>query len=138
MTRTRLQALSVVGGSTLFLVLVALFGNYFDTRFGYMCLLAAVLLGTTFLLGIILSLPGVKHVTESAVNWIKSNKRKICIGVVGLLILAVAWLFIMENDNSFVTRHRTELFWLVFFPGMFMVPYFYAVLASRLRSNSRS
>jgi len=135
MTRTRLQALSVVGGSTLFLVLVALFGNYFDTRFLYMCLLAAVLLGTTYLLGVVLSLPGVKHAFEATAKWIKNNSKKICIGVVGLLILAVAWLFIMENDNSFVTRHRTELFWLVFFPGMFMVPYFYAILASRLKKT---
>jgi len=137
MTRTRLQALSVVVGSGLFLVLAALSATFLDIKFIYMCLLAASLLGTTFLLGMLLSLPGVKDLTESVVKRIKRNKRKICIGVVGLLVLVVAWLFIMETDNSFVTRHRTELFWLVFFPGMFMLPYFYAVIASRLRSKKQ-
>jgi hypothetical protein len=137
MTRTKLQALAVVGGSVLFLALTALFARFLDIKFIYMCLLAASLLGTTFLLGIILSLPGVRHLTEAAAKWIKRNSRKICIGVIGLLILVVGWLFIMENDNQFVTRHRTELFWLVFFPGMFMVPYFYAVIASHLRSKNR-
>jgi hypothetical protein len=136
MTRTRLHALSVVGGSGLFLVLAALFGSFLDVKFIYMCLLAASLLGATFLLGLFLSLPGVKHLTGAADKWIKSNSRKICIGAIGSLALVVGWLLIMENDNQFVTRHRTELFWLVFFPGMFMVPYLYAVIASRLRSRT--
>lgn len=137
MTRTRLQALAVVGGSTLFLVFVALCVRWFDTRLIYMCMLAAALLGSTFLLGLVLSMPGVKNLTKAVAEWVKRNSKKICIGVVGLLILVVAWLLIMENDNGFVTRHRTELFWLVFFPGMFMVPYFYAVIASHLRSRNR-
>jgi hypothetical protein len=135
MTGTRLQALAVVVGSTLFLVFVALCVRWLDTRLIYMCMLAAALLGATFLLGLILSMPGVKQAFEATVKWIKRNSRKICIGVVGLLALAVGWLLIMENDNQFVTRHRTELFWLVFFPGMFMAPYFYAVIAARLRKT---
>ena len=135
MTGTRLQALVVVGGSILCFVVGGLFACFFDTRFLYMCLLAAALLGATFLLGIILSLPGVKQFTEKVAGYIKRERRIIGIGIVICLLIAVLGLLYLEDGYRFVTRHQTEFFWLVFFPGTFLVPYLYAVIASRLRSG---
>jgi len=138
MTENRMQALAVLGGIALFFAIASLFITPLNVDLIYRCVLIAVILGATFLLGIILSLPGVRHLFEATIKWIKRHKKKLCVVIVLSLVSLVAWLFYIERVYHFVYQHRYEFFWLVFFPGMFILPYLYAVLASSLRSNKNS